>query len=67
MIPKSDKKTLARIQKAVAAADSTQVERKNPAEPKAALRNRDIDRMDDETYQDCMFVNAAIERCTGYC
>ena len=56
VIPKSDKKTLARIQKAVEAAKE---------DGKLPLRDGDIDRPDDETYQECMFVNATSKDAPG--
>ena len=69
VIPKSDKKTLARIQKAVAAAKEDGKTRKwsgkIPPNLKLPLRDGDIDRPDDETYQDCMFVNATSKDAPG--
>ena len=62
VIPKSDKKTLSRIQKAVEAAKEDGKTRKwngkIPPNLKLPLRDRDIDRPDDETYEDCYFLNA---------
>lgn len=62
VIPKSDKKTLAKIQKAVEAAKEDGKTRrwngKIPPNLKLPLRDGDIDRPDDETYLDCFFLNA---------
>lgn len=63
LIPKSDKKTLARIQKAVEAAKEEGKVRKwsgkIPPNLKLPLRDGDIDRPDDENYEDCYFLNAS--------
>lgn len=63
LIPKSDKKTLARIQKAVEAAKEDGKSRKwggkLPPNLKLPLRDGDIDRPDDENYEDCFFLNAS--------
>ena len=63
LIPKSDKKTLARIQKAVEAAKEDGKSRKwggkIPPNLKLPLRDGDIDRPDDENYEDCYFLNAS--------
>ena len=63
LIPKSDKKTLARIQKAVEAAKEDGKTRKwsgkIPPNLKLPLRDGDIDRPDDENYEDCYFLNAS--------
>ena len=63
LIPKSDKKTLARIQKAVEAAKEDGMARKwsgkIPPNLKLPLRDGDIDRPDDENYEDCYFLNAS--------
>ena len=63
LIPKSDKKTLARIQKAVEAAKEDGKARKwsgkIPPNLKLPLRDGDIDRPDDENYEDCYFLNAS--------
>ncbi len=62
VIPKSDKALIARIEKAVEAAREDGKTRrwggKIPPNLKLPLRDGDIDRPDDENYQDCMFVNA---------
>lgn len=62
IIPKSDKKTLERIHKAVEAAKQIGISKKwggkIPANLKLPLRDGDIDRPDDEAYADAMFVNA---------
>ena len=59
VIPKADKKTIARIRKAVEAATEDGKVRKwggkVPVNLKLPLRDGDIDRPDDETYQDCYF------------
>ena len=69
VIPKSDKKTLALIQKAVEAAKEDGKTRKwsgkIPPNLKLPLRDGDIDRPDDETYQGCMFVNATSKDAPG--
>ena len=63
LIPKSDKKTIARIQKAVEAAKEDGKSRKwggkIPPNLKLPLRDGDIDRPDDENYEDCFFLNAS--------
>lgn len=63
VIPKSDKKTIAKIQKAVEAAKEDGKTRrwggKIPPNLKLPLRDGDIDRPDDENYADCYFVNAS--------
>ena len=63
LIPKSDKKTLARIQKAVEAAKEDGKTRKwsgkIPPNLKLPLRDGNIDRPDDENYEDCYFLNAS--------
>lgn len=63
LIPKSDKKTLARIQKAVEASKEDGKARKwsgkIPPNLKLPLRDGDIDRPDDENYEDCYFLNAS--------
>ena len=63
LIPKSDKKTLARIQKAGEAAKGEGKARKwsgkIPSNLKLPLRDGDIDRPDDENYEDCYFLNAS--------
>ena len=62
LIPKSDKATLAKIQKAVEAAKEDAKGKKwggkVPANLKLPLRDGDIDRPDDEAYANAMFVNA---------
>jgi len=62
LIPKSDKKTLAKIQKAIEAAKEDAKGKKwggkIPPNLKLPLRDGDIDRPDDENYADCMFLNA---------
>lgn len=69
VIPKSDKSTLMKIHKAVEAAkEDGKVRKWNgkiPPNLKLPLRDGDIDRPDDETYQDCMFVNATSKDAPG--
>lgn len=69
VIPKSDKATLMKIHKAVEAAkEDGKVRKWNgkiPPNLKLPLRDGGIDRPDDETYQDCMFVNATSKDAPG--
>lgn len=62
LISKADKPTLAKIEKAIAAAKEDGKTRrwngKIPANLKLPLRDGDIERPDDESYQDHMFLNA---------
>ncbi len=61
LIPKSDKKTLNAINKAIEAAKQAGISKfggKIPANLKTPLRDGDIDREDDETYAGHYFVNA---------
>lgn len=62
IIPKSDTKTLGKIQAAIEAAKEDGKTRKwggkVPANLKTPLRDGDIDRPDDEAYQDAYFINA---------
>ena len=62
IIPKSDKKTIAKIKAAVEAAKEQGKSKKwggkLPPNLKLPLRDGDIDRPDDEAYADAMFVNA---------
>ena len=62
IIPKADKATLAKIQKAIEAAKEDAKGKKwggkIPPNLKLPLRDGDIDRPDDENYADCMFLNA---------
>jgi hypothetical protein len=62
VISKSDTKTIARIQKAVEAAKEDGKTRKwggkIPPNLKLPLRDGDIDRPDDESYQNSFFINA---------
>ena len=71
IIPKSDKATLDRINKAIEAAkvagkaklaDKTG---KIPANIKVPLRDGDTDRADDEAYADSFFINASSNRRPG--
>lgn len=62
LIPKSDKKTLARIEKAIEAAKeagkASKFGGKIPANLKLPLRDGDVEREDDEVYAGHYFVNA---------
>lgn len=61
IIPKSDKKTIADINKAIKAATEAGKAKfggKIPSNIKLPLRDGDIDRPDDENYEDCYFLNA---------
>lgn len=62
IIKKSDKKTIADIEKAIEAAKevgkSSKFGGKIPANLKTPLRDGDIDREDDENYANCYFINA---------
>ena len=62
IIPKNDKSTLERIEKAVEAAkEAGKIKKwsgKIPSNLKLPLRDGDIDRPDDEAYANAMFVNA---------
>lgn len=62
LIPKEDKKTLLAIHKAVEAAKERGKDRlwggKIPSQVKTPLRDGDIDRSDDENYQEHFFLNA---------
>ena len=62
IIPKSDKATLAKIHKAIEAAKEDGKSRKwggkIPGNLKLPLRDGDVERADDEAYEEAMFVNA---------
>lgn len=61
IIPKSDKKTLSEIKKAIEEAKKEGVSKfggKVPANIKLPLRDGDIDRADDEAYAGSYFINA---------
>ena len=62
IIPKSDKKTLTKIEKAIEAAKELGKSKKwggkVPPNLKMPLRDGDIDRADDEAYADSMYLNA---------
>lgn len=62
LIPKSDKKTLAKINAAIEAAKEEAKGKKwggkIPPNLKLPLRDGDIERPDDENYANCMFLNA---------
>jgi len=63
IIPKADKKTLAKIENAIEAAKQAGKEKKwsgkIPPNLKLPLRDGDIDRPDDEAYANAMFINAS--------
>lgn len=69
LIPKSDQKTLAKIQKAIEAAKEDAKGKKwggkIPPNLKLPLRDGDIDRPDDETYAGHMFLNATSKDAPG--
>lgn len=69
IIPKSDKVTLAKIKKAIEAAreqgKSALWGGKLPANLKMPLRDGDVDRPEDEAYQDAYFVNATCKTKPG--
>lgn len=62
IVPKADKKTLAKIEKAIEAAKEAGKSKKwggkIPPNLKLPLRDGDIDRPDDEAYANAIFVNA---------
>nr|DAM27363.1 MAG TPA: DNA helix destabilizing protein [Caudoviricetes sp.] len=61
LIPKSDKRTLNAINKAVEAAKQAGISKfggKIPKDLKTPLRDGDVDREDDETYEGHYFINA---------
>ena len=61
IIPKSDKKTLEKIKKAIEEAKKEGLSKlggKIPANLKTPLRDGDVDRPDDEAYADSYFINA---------
>ena len=61
IIPKSDKDTINKIKKAIEAAKEAGKAKfggKIPANLKLPLRDGDIDRPEDENYEDCYFINA---------
>lgn len=61
IIPKSNKKLIAKIQEAIKAATEegkVKLGGKIPANLKTPLRDGDIDREDDESYANSMFINA---------
>ena len=62
IIPKSDKKTIEKIEAAVEAAKEAGKAKfggKIPKVLKLPLRDGDVDREDDENYKDCYFINAS--------
>ncbi|WP_350342369.1 DUF2815 family protein [Proteinivorax tanatarense] len=61
IIPKSNKKTVAAIKKAIEEAKKEGMAKfggKVPANLKTPLRDGDVDRADDPNYNDCYFINA---------
>lgn len=61
IIPKSDTDTVGKIREAIEQAKQEGVPKwggKIPPNLKTPLRDGDIDRPDDENYQECMFINA---------
>jgi len=69
IIPKSDKKTIALVTKAInAAAEAGKANKfagKIPANMKNPLRDGDVDRPDDEAYENSMFINASAKTKPG--
>ena len=68
LIPKKDKKTLAKIEEAVKAAleiGKPKFGGKIPANRKNPLRDGDTEREDDENYEGCMFIGANSDRKPG--
>lgn len=68
IIPKSDKKTLAAIEKAIENAvevGKAKFGGKVPAKLKTPLRDGDIDRPDDAAYENAMFINASSKAKPG--
>jgi len=69
IIPKDDKKTLAAIEAGIKAAieegKASKFDGKIPKNLKMPLRDGDIDREDDESYESAMFVNANSDRKPG--
>lgn len=68
IIPKSDKQTIARITKAIEAAKEAGKAKfggKIPSNLKLPLRDGDIDRPDDEAYEDSYFINATTKNKPG--
>jgi hypothetical protein len=61
IIPKTDKKTISKIQKAIEEAKKEGISKfggKIPANLKTPMRDGDIDRPDDEAYANSYFINA---------
>ena len=61
IIPKSDKKTISEVKKAIEEAKKEGLVKlggKIPANLKTPLRDGDVDRTDDEAYKDSVFINA---------
>lgn len=68
IIPKSDKKTLGKIEEAIKTAleeGKAKFGGKIPSNYKNPLRDGDIEREDDENYEGCMFVNANSDNAPG--
>ena len=68
IIPKSDKKTVNAILKAIESAKQEGAPKfggKIPANLKTPLRDGDIDRPDDPAYEGCYFYQRQFQRCTS--
>lgn len=68
IIPKSDKKTLGKIEEAIKTAleeGKAKFGGKIPSNYKNPLRDGDAEREDDENYKGCMFVNANSDNAPG--
>lgn len=68
LIPKTDRKTVEAVNRAVEAAKQAGVSKfggKIPAQMKLPLRDGDIDRPDDEVYAGCYFLNANCKQKPG--
>lgn len=68
IIPKKDKKTIAKIEKAIEAAleaGKAKFGGKIPKNPKLPLRDGDVERDEDENYEGCMFINCNSDRKPG--
>lgn len=68
IIPKSDTKTVNAIKAAIEAAKQESISKfggKIPANLKTPLRDGDIDRPDDEAYENCYFINATSKNQPG--
>lgn len=68
IIPKSDKETISKIKAAIESAKesgATLLGKINPATFKNPLRDGDVERPDDPTYKDSLFVNANSDQPPG--